>query len=62
MSWTRAEVLDQVDIPFLAALMHSFEDNPPLRKISAAFIGYKPPKRANDLNELLAMFPSGKIG
>jgi hypothetical protein len=49
-------------MPFLAALTHSFEDYPPLRKIAAALIGHKRPKRSNDLNELLAMFPDGKIG
>lgn len=62
LCWTRDEVLDQVDMPFLAALRRSFEDYPPLRKIAAAFIGHKRPKRSNDLNELLTMFPSGKIG
>ena len=62
LGWTRDEVLDQVDMPFLAALMRAFADYPPLRKIAAAFAGYKRPKRSNDLSELLAMFPDGKIG
>lgn len=48
-------------MPFLAALVRSFEDHPPLRKLAAALVGHKPKKRADDLSELLAMFPDGRI-
>jgi hypothetical protein len=48
-------------MPFLAALTRSFEDHPPLRRIAAAMAGVKPKKRADDLGELIAMFPQGVI-
>jgi hypothetical protein len=54
-------VLDQVDMPFLAALMRSFDDYPPLRRIAAALAGLKPKRRAADMSELVAMFPQGVI-
>ena len=48
-------------MPFLEALRAAWADWPPLRKIVAAWMGHKPPERGN-LADLVAMFPSGKIG
>jgi len=61
LGWTRAEVLDQVDIPFLEDLHRAWLDWPPLRKIVAAYLGHKPKKTSKNLHELLGMFPSGII-
>lgn len=60
LGWTRDQVLDQVDIPFLMALRRSWEDWPPLRKLAAAWAGHKPPDRGS-LADLVEMFPGGVI-
>ena len=62
LNWTRAQVLDQVDIPFLEALRQAWADCPPLRRLLAAYLGYKPrPRPSKNYHELLAMFPGGRI-
>jgi hypothetical protein len=62
LRWTRDQVLDQVDIPFLEDLHRVWADAPPLRKMVAAYLGHKPRARASrDYSGLLAMFPGGKI-
>jgi hypothetical protein len=62
LHWTRDQVLDQVDAPFLEDLYRAWADAPPLRKMVAAYLGIKPRARAsNDYRELLAMFPGGSI-
>jgi hypothetical protein len=62
LRWTREQVLDQVDMPFLAELRRAWADCPPPRRLLAAYFGYKPPSRpSNDYHELLAMFPGGLI-
>jgi hypothetical protein len=62
LNWTRDQVLDQVDIPFLEDLHRAWADAPPLRKMVAAYLGYKPRASASrDYSALLAMFPGGKI-
>lgn len=43
LGWTRDQVLDQIDIPFLTALRAEWRQAPPLRMIAAAYAGYKPP-------------------
>jgi hypothetical protein len=63
LHWTRDQVLDQVDALFLEDLHRAWADSPPLRKMVAAYLGYKPGAKASkNYRELLAMFPSGKIG
>jgi hypothetical protein len=55
-------VLDQVDMPFVEELRRTWAECPPLRRLLAAFLGYKPPPRASrNYHELLAMFPGGLI-
>lgn len=62
LHWTREQVLDQVDVPFLEDLHRAWADAPPLRKLVAAYFGYRPRARASkDYRELLAMFPGGSI-
>jgi len=62
LGWTRDQVLDQVDIPFLEDLHRAWADWPPLRKLVAAYLGHKPRARKHgELQELLAMFPHGVI-
>ncbi|MGB6538608.1 MAG: hypothetical protein WBF58_21915, partial [Xanthobacteraceae bacterium] len=62
LGWTRAEVLDQVDMPFLEDLHRAWQDWPPLRKVVAAYLGHKPKQKSSkNFHELLAMFPSGTI-
>jgi hypothetical protein len=62
LGWTRDEVLDQVDMPFLDDLRRAWERWPPLRKYLAAVHGHKPkPPPSKDFGELLAMFPGGTI-
>ena len=62
LGWTREEVLDQVDILFLGDLQRAWAEAPPLRKLAAAYFGYRPKRRASrDYGALLAMFPGGKI-
>jgi hypothetical protein len=62
LHWTRDQVLDQVDILFLEDLQRAFMELPPLRRLLAAFLGYKPRLRpSKDYHELLAMFPGGAI-
>lgn len=62
MHWTRDQVLDQIDMPFLDALKSVWEDWPPLRKYYAAVHGHKPPAPVSrDYSELAAMFPGGVI-
>jgi len=43
LGWTRDEVLDQVDIPFISALNAEWLEAPPLRHIVAAFAEYEKP-------------------
>jgi hypothetical protein len=55
-------VLDQVDVLFLEDLHRAWADAPPLRRMVAAYLGYKPrAKTSKDYRELLAMFPNGTI-
>jgi hypothetical protein len=62
LHWTREQVLDQVDIPFLDELRRAWSECPPLRRLLAASLGYKPrPLASKDYDELLAMFPTGLI-
>ena len=62
LRWTRDEVLDQVDMPFVEALRRAWSECPPGRRLVAAYLGYKPPSRpSSNFQELLAMFPSGTI-
>ena len=62
LQWTRQQVLDQVDMPFLDELRRAWADCPPLRRLLAAYFGYKPKSRpSKNYHELLAMFPGGKI-
>lgn len=57
-------------MPFLQDLNRSWADCPPLRRMVAAYLGIKPKERTpgrrqdrgQDISELLAMFPTGKIG
>ncbi len=63
LHWTRDQVLDQVDPLFLDDLRRAWAEAPPLRKMVAAYLGYKPRARASrNYGELLAMFPNGMIG
>jgi len=62
LNWTRDEVLDQVDVAFLDDLHRAWAQAPPIRKMVAAYLGYKPRAKASkDYRELLAMFPNGTI-
>jgi hypothetical protein len=62
LHWTRDQVLDQVDPLFLDDLRRAWAEAPPLRKIVAAYFGYKPRARASrNYGDLLAMFPNGTI-
>jgi hypothetical protein len=62
LNWTRDQVLDQIDIPFLDQLRRSFAECPPLRRLLAASLGYRPkPRASKEYHELLAMFPHGTI-
>jgi len=62
LGWTRAEVLDQVDMSFLEDLHRAWQDWPPLRKVVAAYLGHKPKQKSSkNFHQLLAMFPSGTI-
>jgi hypothetical protein len=62
LHWTRDQVLDQVDIRFLEDLNRAWAECPPLRRMAAAYLGYKPRARqSKNYHELLAMFPSGAI-
>jgi hypothetical protein len=62
LHWTRDQVLDQVDIPFLEDLHRAWIDYPPVRRMVAAYLGHKPRARpSSNYHELLAMFPGGAI-
>lgn len=62
LHWTRDQVLDQVDVPFLEDLHRAWADWPPLRKFAAAYFGHKPKaKPSRDYASLLGMFPGGVI-
>jgi hypothetical protein len=62
LHWTREQVLDQIDIPFLEDLNRAWADFPPLRRMVAGYLGHKPRARpSKNYHELLAMFPSGAI-
>jgi hypothetical protein len=62
LGWTRDQVLDQVDPPFLEDLHRAWSDWPSLRKLAAAYLGRKPrEKPSKDYRALLALFPSGAI-
>ncbi len=55
-------MLDQIDVFFLEDLRRAWADCPPLRRLAAAYVGYKPAaKSSKNYHELLAMFPSGAI-
>jgi hypothetical protein len=55
-------VLDQIDVPFLEQLRQAWAESPPLRRLFAAYLGYKPrPRPSKNYHELLAMFPGGLI-
>jgi hypothetical protein len=62
LHWTRDQVLDQIDVLFLADLHRAWSDFPPLRRLAAAALGHKPRARASrNYQALLAMFPGGVI-
>ena len=62
LNWTRDQVLDQVDMPFVEELRRAWAECPPLRRLLAASLGYKPrPRPSTNYHELLAMFPGGAI-
>ena len=62
LHWTRDQVLDQIDVPFLEALHRAWAETPPLRRLMAASLGYKPkPRPSKNYHELLALFPGGAI-
>jgi hypothetical protein len=62
LQWTRDEVLDQVDLAFLEKLRSAWAECPPLRRLLAVHLGYKPrPRASTDYHELVAMFPGGAI-
>lgn len=62
LHWTRDQVLDQIDIPFLEDLQRAWADWPPLRKFMAAYHGHKPkPPPSTDYGSLLGLFPSGAL-
>ncbi len=62
LHWTRNQVLDQIDIPFLEDLHRAWADFPPLRRMVAAALGHKPRARAStNYQALIAMFPGGTI-
>jgi len=62
LNWTRDQVLDQVDVPFLEGLQRAWAECPPLRRLLAASFGYRPkPRPSKNYHELLAMFPGGAI-
>jgi hypothetical protein len=62
LHWTRDQVLDQIDASFLEDLHRAWAECPPLRRMVAAYLGYKPrAKPSRNYDELLAMFPSGAI-
>jgi hypothetical protein len=62
LHWTREQVLDQVDVPFLEDLHRVWADAPPLRKTAAAYLGFKPrAKPSKNYSDLIAMFPGGAI-
>lgn len=49
-------------MPFLEALRAAWAECPPLRRLLAATLGYKPRLRpSRDYHELIAMFPGGAI-
>ena len=60
--WTRDQVLDQIDQPFLEALRRSWEDCPPLCEVVARAAGIKRKERpTKNFDELIGMFPGGII-
>jgi hypothetical protein len=62
LGWTRDQVLDQIDAAFLDDLYRAWAECPPLRRLFAAWLGHRPPsKPSKNYNELLGMFPSGRI-
>jgi hypothetical protein len=71
LGWTRDEVLDQVDLPFLRALRAEWRAAPPARHALAASIGYKPPRKMSAVEAgatgkvsvaaLNAAFPNGRL-
>ncbi len=62
LQWTREQVLDQVDIPFLEELHRAWADVRRCagwsRPISATS---REPRPSKNYHELIAMFPSGTI-
>ena len=62
LTWTREEVLDQIDMPFLEDMHRAWAQCPPLRRLLAAHLGFTAPaKPSRNYHDLLAMFPSGTI-
>ena len=45
LGWSRDQVLDQIDLPFLEDLSRAWADCPPLRRMVAAYLGIKPRDR-----------------
>lgn len=46
----------------LKALENEWEQLPTTDQLAAAYMGFKPKKKAADVSELLSMFPGGVIG
>ncbi len=62
LHWARDQVLDQIDVPFLEDLHRAWAECPPLRRMVAGYLGFKPrAKPSKSYHELLAMFPNGTI-
>ncbi|MGB6536635.1 MAG: hypothetical protein WBF58_11815 [Xanthobacteraceae bacterium] len=62
LNWTREQVLDQVDMPFLQELRRVWAQCPPLRRLLAASLGFQVrPRPSQNYHELVAMFPGGAI-
>lgn len=50
------------DVEFIDDLLDAWEDCPPVRRLVAAAVGFKPkPKPSKNFAELLSMFPGGMI-
>ncbi len=55
-------MLDQVDAPFLDDLHRAWADCPPVRRMVAAYLGYRAPEKpSRNYHDLLGMFPGGAI-
>ena len=55
-------MLDQVDACFLEDLQRAWADCPPIRRMIAAYLGYRASsKPSRNYHELLGLFPGGTI-